>query len=254
MAKDPWLETFPIVLKDVVPLVRAGPGSCATPPGGRAAAVAPIRRGLGAAGLLRRPADGDRRRVRRRDAHAARLRRRRPVPGHRLARGRGPDRRPRRRRRVRPSSPGPGRRRRPAAWWASGGSRWPIAASDGPLGRALRRLEGREPAVGLLGASAVADALRPDRPEARDRRRSAPRTLPGGDLPECGPEPSANGCGGCSAGSRPDDLPNGSACWLPRAGGCRMRGWSSAQLRASPSDLRPLRARSWDRGADGWRR
>jgi hypothetical protein len=102
-------------------------------------------------------------------------------------------------------------------------------ASDSPLGQALRRLGGREPAERLLGASALLTlygrigrkpAIDADPPPSPARRTTSPNAG----------RSRRRACGGCWAGGRLVVCPNGSACrpngsafWPPRAGGCHLR-------------------------------
>ena len=190
MAKDPWLETFPIVLADVVPLVREGSwivrdASGALLPlsprfeggwkllafgGGGPIAIAGEFDGatLSPLGFAR---DGRFRAVNWPEAEA--------------------------RTSALPSPEGPPELAR--AWQEAttcalvGAGRKPftIAAPDGPLGQALHRLEGREPAVTLLGTSALLTLYgRIGRKPAIDAD-PLPEPCPADDLPECGPEPAA---------------------------------------------------------------
>lgn len=189
-ARDPWLETFPVVLTDVVPAVRDGSwivrdSSAGVLPlsprfeggwkvlaccGGR-----PLTMAGEFDGVMLSPlafvVDGRFRAISWPEAEA------------RAAALPSPD-----------SPPELARAWQEATACALVGvGRKPpaIAAIDGPLGKAIRRLEGREPPERLLETSALMTIYGRIGRKPATVAGALPEPCPPDDLPECGPEPAA---------------------------------------------------------------
>jgi hypothetical protein len=190
MAKDPWLEAFPIVVADVVPMVRDGSWIVRDASGG----VLPLSpRFEGGWELL--ACCGGRPMTIAAEFDGATLTPLAFVIDGRFRAISWPEAEARTV--ALPTPEGPPELAR--AWQDAtacalvGVGRKPMAipASDGPLGRTLRRLDGREPAEALLGASALLTLY------GRIGRKPAnldvppPEPCPADDLPECGPEPAS---------------------------------------------------------------
>ncbi len=189
-AKDPWLEAFPIVLVDVGPLVRAGSWILRDAAG----AVLPLSpRFEGGWDLL--ACCGGRPMTIAGEFDGATL-----SPLAFVADGRfRPIAWPEAEARAAALPPPEGPPELARAWQEAtacalvGVGRKPlvIPVSDGPLGGALRRLEGWDPAVKLLGASALMTLYgRIGRKPTTDAD-PLPEPCPADDLPDCGPEPAA---------------------------------------------------------------
>jgi hypothetical protein len=190
MAKDPWLETFPIVLADVVPLVRDGSWIVRDASGG----VLPLSaRFEGGWELL--ACCGGRPTTIAAEFDGATLSPLAFVSDGRFRAISWPEAEAR----TAASPPPEGPPEFVRAWQEAtacalvGVGRKPLAipASDGPLGRALRRLEGREPAAGLLGASALLTLYGRIGRKPVNGADPPPAPCPADDLLECGPGPAA---------------------------------------------------------------
>ena len=190
MSKDPWLETFPIVLADVVPLVREGSwivrdasgGVLPLSPrfeggwkilafgGGGPIAIAGEFDGatLSPLGFAR---DGRFRAVNWLEAEARAGVLPPPEGSPELARA--------------------WQEATTCALVGAGRKPFTIAAPDGPLGQALHRLEGREPEGRLLGTSALLTLYGQIGRKPAIDADPLPEPCPADDVPECGPEPAA---------------------------------------------------------------